>query len=266
MRVLAAEHDAVGFDRQGPNGVHLDRDLFSLAGCDAVIHCAAHADVRHNWEDNALRYLQRDNIDATMCVLEAARKAPTVRAFVFVSTGAVYAGARGYVTGHEPLPPCTSPYAASKLAGEAYVQAYALKCGWRWCAARPAACFGTGYHHGHVRDFVDMQRRRGIHALDDGSVPRPGVHVEDVAEALVRMAVHDVASDSYDLAGGLWGWPDTLELMGVQNVSWEDRKQGWIGDGSGAVWGGAQMINIIGKPARPIADGVRDALTSLGWQ
>lgn len=249
-------HEHRGFDRE--SGVYLERDLYSFAGFDAVIHCAALADVRHNWEHVALKNIQRDNVDATMCVLEAARQAESVKTFVFVSSGAVYA--EHHLTVDETTPcVASSPYAASKLAGEAYTQAYAIKCGWRWHCVRPAAVFGRGYHHGHIADFVAQARDTGkIHALDRG-MTRPAIHVEDLAESLATLALGgptEFDSGIVNESGGEWSWRDTAAVMGIQ-ATHELRDGGWVGDSKGASW--------QPRHGRTIVSGVKDSLRSLGW-
>lgn len=266
------EHDVAEIDR-----TQFGLDLTSttdarrisdqLFGAGAIIHCAAHADVRQNWFDEGLRGVERDNVIATLRLLGLARwTLGRGLPFVFVSTGAVYAGCADYVA-EGSIIRATSPYAASKLAGEAYVQAYAEKFGWRWYVVRPAACFGSGYHHGHVRDFVTQVHNTGrVHALDSGQVQRPAMHVEDLADALVELATGDHPSGIYNAAGGVWSWRNTIELMGLapDKVTCEDRESGWVGDSKGATWDGTKLARII-APKRKIADGVRDALTSCGW-
>ncbi len=237
-----------------------------LRGATAIIHCAAHADVRRNWDE--LGTIQRDNVDATMRLLQAAATIPTLRNFVFVSTGAVYAGALGMQTEDDSCR-ATSPYAASKLTGEAYVQAYAERFGWRWCVTRPAACFGAGYHHGHVADFVRQAKETGrIHALDIGAHRKPAVHVEDLARVLVAAATSDRGpSGVLNVVGGLWGWRDTARMMGIRPTCEERKTTGWIGDSATATFDSKRLCTWYADiaPSRAVHHGVADALTTLGW-
>jgi nucleoside-diphosphate-sugar epimerase len=273
--VLAAarDHDVWGLDRAGDPGVRLEEmraDAFSGEGVEAVIHLAAHADVRNNWDN--LFTLNRDNIEATYRTLEAVRRCGTVKTFVFISTGAVYAGHEGGVT-PDTVPIATSPYAATKLAGEAYVQAWAEKCEFRWFVLRPAACFGGGYHHGHIADFVRQMRLNGkIHALDDGRTARPGLHARDLAETCVKLVAEpDYPGGVYNLSSGLWGWRDTIEIMRrigggkAVPVTHEDRPSGWLGDGQGAHWTSQRLGRLGIEMLHDVEDGVRDALVGLGW-
>ncbi len=263
-RVLAAcgAHTVERFDRVGVSPTELTAQPINLSGCDAVIHLAAHADVRDNWTPGGLRAIERDNITATLRVLDAALESGTVQTFVFISTGAVYASHEEFVDA-DTVCVATSPYAASKLAGEAYLQAYAHKCGWRYCILRPAACVGKGYHHGHIADFVRQMDRNGrIAALDDGKIERPMVHVDDVAMACVKFCEGSGGSGIHNVNGGMWSWRRTVEIMAEMSgkpvpFTPGERRSGWIGDGNGARW----KVNAPTK----IANGVREALNGLGW-
>lgn len=267
-RLLAARDVVVGWDRAHPTTPRelMEIEARDLEGLDTIIHLAAHADVRHNWEIGRIDAVLNDNVYATIELLEAARYTKSIRRIVFVSTGAVYADCAGVVTERD-VGRVTSPYAASKLSGEAYVQAYAARFGWQWTIARPAAAFGSGYKHGHVADFVEQTRHRNwIMALDDGFTPRPAVHVEDLADAIVHMASGGVPSGIYNVASHCeqWSWRDTVKLMGLPVVH-RVSTNGWIGDGHGATMSTTSAWCMGIKCLRSIEDGVRDSLASLGY-
>jgi UDP-glucose 4-epimerase len=98
----------------------------AMAGAAVVFHLAANADIRDGWR-HPERDLQQNTV-ATFNVLEAMRTGG-VRRIAFASTGSVYGDAR--VTPDAPTPEMapfpvqTSLYAASKVAGEGLVSAYA---------------------------------------------------------------------------------------------------------------------------------------------
>jgi UDP-glucose 4-epimerase len=264
-RLLDLGAEPIGLDRVTGHDL-LDAPLDRLIrGAKAIIHCAAHADVRNNW--NELGSIQRDNIDATLRLLQAASTIRSLENFVFVSTGAVYAGASIFM-GEDDYCRATSPYSASKLAGEAYVQAYAEKFGWRWCVARPAASFGAGYHHGHVADFVRMARTHGkVHALDVGATPKPAVHVADLANILVSAtATEHGPAGVVNVVGGEWGWRDTVRLMNV-DFTHDEEIAGWVGDARpGSRFNSKRLSSCFPIASwRSIESGVRESLHSLGW-
>ena len=263
----AAGHYPEVIDRKSGRDINHGTDHgVAFVGAEAVIHCAAHADIRNNWTDESLVNIWRDNVVATDMTLEWATEHPTIKAFVFVSTAAVYAGKPGP---HSESHPCeaTSPYAASKLAGEAYVQAYAHKCGWRWHCIRPAACFGHGYAHGHVADFVKQARRGGRIAGLNRPSRKSALHVRDLADSLIKCATEKVPSGIYNLAAvDEWTWADTAKMMGVE-FGYPDVELGWVGDGRADAHMTCYPAMGVGLSyGRLVADGVRQSLESLGWK
>ncbi|HEY3456090.1 MAG TPA: NAD-dependent epimerase/dehydratase family protein, partial [Bryobacteraceae bacterium] len=141
-RLLTQGHDVVGYDNlstgrsfflrdacsnerfQFVKGDLLDLDSLTAAleGSEFVFHLAANADVRFG-TDHPTKDLHQNTI-ATVNVLEAMRATGTKR-IAFASTGSVYGEAEIFPTPEtSPFPIQTSLYAASKLGGEAFIEAY----------------------------------------------------------------------------------------------------------------------------------------------
>jgi UDP-glucose 4-epimerase len=264
----------IGLDREGIDYTILDkrcnlgpRHLESLspndpeAKCDAVVHCAAHADVSSNWEsDDERESLYRNNILATIALLEAC-PVPVV----FLSTGAVYRKAN--ICNETCGTFATSPYAASKLAGEALVQAYCHARGVSAHIYRLASVVGHSYHHGHIADMVEQVRKTGKFHARSISRPRSFVHVEYVVRAVIGALCGTVPQGTYNVAGDTWSWRQTADVM--QSVrafetTCEEKAEGWIGDTHS--WLDPRRLQKFVPPSPvSIGDGVRDALRSLGW-
>ena len=122
-----------------------------MAGCDTVFHLAANADVRFGLEDPSRDFEQ--NTVGTFTVLEAMRAAG-VRRILFASSGSVYGEPEVAPTPEDaPFPVQTSLYAASKLAGEAMIQAYCEGYGFTGVVLRFVSVLGERYTHGHLFDF-----------------------------------------------------------------------------------------------------------------
>ncbi len=228
-------------------------EMPSLAGQDAVIHAAAHADISRNWESFDERLtLYRDNVVATMHVLEEAIVVGCT--VIFVSSAAVTWDAGG------------SPYAASKAFGENLVRAY---CNGKqpYGIARLVSCVGSRYSHGHIADFVDQAKAKGhISALDNGLSPKSFVHVKDAAQTIARGAASVLTpmslpfvKQTIHIAGTPWSWRDTAAMMGVPALHYRQEVEGWRGDPVGL-----QVVSDI-RPSHSVGEGVREALVSLGW-
>jgi nucleoside-diphosphate-sugar epimerase len=240
--------------------------------CDAIVHCAARADVRNNWTWRAERErLWHDNISATISLLERAPDVP----IVFFSTGAIYAMPPRclYEDWNEGIldedwhEQSTSPYVASKLAGEKLVEAYARRLGSSWYAIRPGCIVGSNYHHGHIADFVRMAKEGTITAMSDGRGDRSFVHVGDVASATAHLLLGEKPSGVYNLETGLWSPRRTVDVMGrarIVEVAWAERDHGWVGDNASR-FSAAKLRGTGWERTFSVERGVCDALRSLGW-
>jgi nucleoside-diphosphate-sugar epimerase len=229
-------------------------------GAEVIVHLAAHADVSRNWTGGheERERLWQNNVNATMQLLECIPRSAHV---VFASTGAVYGSTDEPASPQDFVYQQTSPYSASKLAGEALVQAYAFARKAPWTTFRLGCCVGAGYHHGHIADFVRKAKDAGvIHGMNDGWALRSFVHVKDVAKA-VRLAIESKLQGTHNLAVSEWCPRETARVMGVEYIA-KDCKYGWIGDPMALMnktahaWWGPQLT---------VEQGVREALEALGW-
>ncbi|MEA2537504.1 MAG: UDP-glucose 4-epimerase [Chloroflexota bacterium] len=159
----------------------------AVDGVDAVVHLAARAGIPDSVTDPVGTF--EANVARLLDVLDAARLGG-VRRFVFASSNAAAGD-------HEPpadeldLPHPVSPYGASKLAGEAYCQAYAATYGLAACALRFSNAYGP--RSLHKRSVVAAWLRAAltgapIEIHGDGRQTRDFVFVDDLADA-VRAAI-----------------------------------------------------------------------------
>src|SRR5271165_3175687 len=170
-------------------GDNLDLPALTAAmdGCDFVFHLAANADVRFGLEHPA-KDLQQNTI-ATFNVLEAMR-AKGVKKIAFASTGSVYGEAELIPTSEDaPFPVQTSLYAASKVAGEALIQAYCEGFGFEGYIFRFVSILGERYTHGHVFDFYKqlMDHPDRLNVLGDGHQRKSYLYVKDCLNAMLRV-------------------------------------------------------------------------------
>jgi UDP-glucose 4-epimerase len=156
----------------------------AMAGADAVVHLAARAGIPDSVEDPLGTFAV--NVSQTVGLLDAARLADT-RRFVFASSNAA-AGDHEPPADENDLPHPRSPYGASKLAGEAYCQAYAATYGMAACALRFSNAYGP--RSLHKKSVVAAWLRAAlagepvaIHG--DGQQTRDFVFVADLAAAVV---------------------------------------------------------------------------------
>jgi UDP-glucose 4-epimerase len=208
-------------------------------GCDWVFHLQANADVRHGLE-HPRRDLEQNTI-ATSNVLEAMR-ATGVTQIAFSSTGSVYGEPAIFPTPEDaPFPVQTSLYAASKLAGEGLIAAYATGYDFTGVIFRFVSILGERYTHGHVFDFFCALQRdpTRLRVLGDGRQEKSYLYIDDcIGAMLAAVARHDGHSGAhvYNL-----GTDETVlvdesiaiiaEHLGVApELEYTGGRRGWTGD------------------------------------
>jgi UDP-glucose 4-epimerase len=176
----------------------------TLAGLeiDSIVHCGAISGPMLHREEPA--FVAGTNINSTLNLLELAR-ARAARRFVFCSSGSVYGvcDPRLPVSEETSLHP-TSIYAASKVAGEALVEAYQTAYGVEGVSLRIAAIYGSGRHTAcHIRDMLAAALAGRRLEIAYGYDQRfHFVHVDDVAAAVTAALVTvRIARPSYNIAG-----------------------------------------------------------------
>lgn len=161
----------------------------ALAGAAAVVHLAARPSVPRSIDDPVATH--RANVDGTLAVLEAARRAgPDAPHLVVASSSSVY-GANPALPKHEDLVARPlSPYAASKLAAEAYALAYAHSYALDVLVLRFFNVFGPLQPADHayaavVPAFVDAALAgRPVTVHGDGTQTRDFTYVDTVTAVL----------------------------------------------------------------------------------
>lgn len=166
-------------DKTSPNEV--------FEGIDFIIHLAALIDVSASVADPIQNH--EVNVDGTFNMLHAAIK-HNVKKFVFASSTAVYGDVKTLpVQENSALRPI-SPYAASKVAGEAYCSAFASCFGLETFALRFFNIYGlrseNSPYSGVITKFLQKIIKGEVLTVDgDGEQTRDFIHVNDVVKAII---------------------------------------------------------------------------------
>lgn len=209
----------------------------AVAGHDFVFHLAANADVRFG-TNHPDRDLQQNTV-ATFNVLEAMR-ANGVKRIGFSSTGSVYGEPDVFPTPETaPFPVQTSLYAASKVAGEGLISAYAHGFGFQAFIFRFVSILGERYTHGHVFDFYAklLANPGAIEVLGNGKQRKSYLYVQDCIDAIFTVVeranepvnVVNLGADEYCEVNDSLGW--ICGRLGLEpKRSYTGGARGWIGD------------------------------------
>ncbi len=189
-------------------GSILDLDLLTtlVAEADSIVHLAARSSVPRSLDDPIASHLS--NASGTLNVLEAARTVGG-KHVIMASSSSVYGANPELPKRESAATRPMSPYAASKLAAEAYALAYRTSFNIPTLAFRFFNVFGPLQPAGHVYAavipaFVDSALRGStITVHGDGTQSRDFTHVSTVCQT-IRLALERKVSspDPVNLAFG----------------------------------------------------------------
>jgi UDP-glucose 4-epimerase len=205
-------------------------------------------------------------------VLEAIRTSGVGR-LAFSSTGSVYGDSRVIPTPEDaPFPTQTSLYGASKVAGEALIQAYCEGFGLQAFIFRFVSILGERYSHGHVFDFFKSLRAdpSALVVLGDGRQRKSYLYVQDcvnamfsaIAQAREAINVFNLGADEYCEVNESIGWI-TSRLGVVPAITYTGGDRGWIGDSPFILLDTSRIKALGWKPAVSIRAGVIRTLDYL---
>jgi UDP-glucose 4-epimerase len=172
-----------------------------LAGCEAVVHLAAVADV--NAVDADPTHAVAVNDGGTLGVLEACRQAG-VRRVAYGSTVWAYSDcAETHVDEESVLAPPRHTYTVTKLAGEEHCALYAAEHGLEVVTLRFGIPYGPRARVAAVVPAFVERALAGqpLQVAGDGAQARQFVYVEDLAEGIVTGLLDGRPGRVYNLVG-----------------------------------------------------------------
>jgi UDP-glucose 4-epimerase len=167
---------------------------------DVIVHFAANAGVPSSVKDPRMDCMK--NVIGTLNMLEGGRKAEVDR-FVFASSSAPLGDCSPPI--HEEIAAHpTSPYGASKLAGEGYCSAYYNSYGLQTVVLRFGNVYGPGSSHKSsvVAKFINQALKgEKLEIYGDGTQTRDFIFVEDLVDAVFKAAtIPDLGGELFQIA------------------------------------------------------------------
>ncbi|HUP58998.1 MAG TPA: NAD-dependent epimerase/dehydratase family protein [Thermoanaerobaculia bacterium] len=291
-RLLALGDEVAGVDdfflgkrayvRPHPRFFFHEFDLLDLERLAALVaefqpqrvwHLAANSDI--SFGTTYTDFDLKGGTIVTFNVLEAMRRGG-VKEIVFSSSGAVY-GEPVVIPTPEDYGPVfpISLYAASKVACEALLTAFAHNYDMRCWIYRFGNIVGPNPTHGVIHDFVLRLRDdpSRLVVLGDGSQAKPYVYVEDcidgmehgVASAADTVNCYNLAVDDQTSVREIAEW--TIEAMEIPrdsfDVQYGDSPRGWRGDVPNVKLDTRRMTALGWRPRLASNDAVRRAIREI---
>jgi len=240
-----------------------------IENLECIYHFSANADVRGGMLNREIDLKQ--NVLVTKSVCDYARKY-NCKHLVFSSSATVYGEPEIFPTSENAALKQTSIYGASKLSGEAFIQAYSEYADFKSTIFRFVSWIGYGYSHGVIYDFYKKLKNNSkeLEILGNGKQRKSFLDVSDGIRGIIQLKDHDSQSEVFNL-----GHNEIMNINKLANIVCEylDLKEikfkytgsdrGWIGD-SPLVHLDISKANAYGwEPKVSIADGIFNTLDYL---
>jgi UDP-glucose 4-epimerase len=242
----------------------------AATGCDFIFHFQANADVRGG-KDNPRVDLEQNTI-ATWNALEAAR-VNGVENFAFASSAAVYGEPEIFPTPENCASLQTSLYGASKIAGEAMIEAYCEYHGMKSFSYRFVSWIGERYTHGIIFDIMKKLQHdpTRLPLLGDGTQKKSYLYVKDgvngvmrgIEKAPAQKNIYNLGHDYFITVVEVV--KIVLDELGTNEVKLEfaGGKRGWLGDSPLVQLDTSKIKSLGWKPETSIEEGIRRTVRYL---
>jgi UDP-glucose 4-epimerase len=235
-----------------------------VRGNDVIFHLAAHANIRKSLVDH--RVDLDHNLVGTINLLEGMVE-HKVNDIIFSSSSAVYGEARVLPTPEDYMPVQTSLYGASKLACEAYLQAYAMFSPIRSWSFRFANVVGERCRRGVTWDFIHKLQRnpKELEILGDGKQSKEYLYVDDCVEGMITgwrntkgpAGAFNLGQPKQTLVDEVADIVlDEMKLNGVKR-KYTGGERGWIGDNRVVELSLEKMMKLGWAPRTSPEDAIR---------
>jgi len=178
----------------------LVRRLF--ARIQGVVHFAGETHVDRSIYDAGEFVLT--NVHGTYMLLDALRAFPAVEFFIHISTDEIYGSRTGRAAREtDPLAP-SSPYAASKAAGDHLARAYHVTYGLPAIVLRPSNTYGPGQFPEKLIPLMLTSALEGktLPVFGDGLNVRDWLYVDDHCLAVEAAILRGRSGGIYNVGGG----------------------------------------------------------------
>ena len=175
-------------------------DIQSLPNVDYIVHFAAESHVDNSIKDG--RPFIRSNVEGTFNLIELARKMPTLKKFVHISTDEVYGDMEPEQSAIETdnLNP-SSYYSATKTASDLLVTSAGRTYNFPYIITRTCNNFGENQHKEKMipKIIKCVSKELPIPVYGDGEQIREWIHADDNAQAIYNLMKSEIIGEIFKI-------------------------------------------------------------------
>ena len=174
-------------------------------GADYVFHLAALAQIIPSIK-NPKKYF-KNNVNGTLNVLEAAKK-EKIKKFIYAASSSCYGNPKKFPTSEKDQIDLKNPYAATKFIGEELVMRYATlykmpNISFRFFNVYGPRLSTSGQYSAVMSNFLSQTKsKKALTIVGDGKQTRDFIHVDDLANAFIKVIKSKLVNKIYNLGSG----------------------------------------------------------------
>ena len=174
-------------------------------GADYVFHLAALAQIIPSIK-NPKKYF-KNNVIGTIKVVEAARRAK-IKKFIYAASSSCYGTPKKFPTSESDKIELRNPYAVTKFIGEEIIMKYASMFKMPNISFRFFNVYGprlniSGQYSAVMGNFLDQKKKnKPLTIVGDGKQTRDFIHVDDLANAFIKVIKSKCVNKIYNLGSG----------------------------------------------------------------
>ena len=174
-------------------------------GADYVFHLAALAQIIPSIK-NPKKYF-KNNVNGTLNVLEAAKK-EKIKKFIYAASSSCYGNPKKFPTSEKDQIDLKNPYAATKFIGEELVMRYATlykmpNISFRFFNVYGPRLSTSGQYSAVMGNFLSQTKsKKALTIVGDGKQTRDFIHVDDLANAFIKVIKSKFVNKIYNLGSG----------------------------------------------------------------
>jgi dTDP-glucose 4,6-dehydratase len=141
------------------------------------------------------------NTVSTTTLFNQLKDCKFIKKYIHITTPEVYGSCSGYITENTPYNPST-PYAVSRAAGDMSLRTFVDTYGFPAVSTRAANVYGAGQQLYRIipRTVLYIRQGKKIQLHGGGHSERSFIHINDVADATMKIALCGTIGDTYHIS------------------------------------------------------------------
>jgi len=174
-------------------------NLIKQQQIEYIFNFAAQSMVAESW-DNPEHWFMTNTV-ATTILFNYLKDLNSIKKYIHVTTPEVYGSCSGYITEDTPFNPST-PYAVSRAAGDMSLRTFVDTYNFPAVSTRAANVYGAGQQLYRIipRTILYIKQGKKLQLHGGGHSERSFIHINDVADATMKIALHGKIGDAYHIS------------------------------------------------------------------